>query len=113
MSSERRLWNGWRERGWLPDQAGAGERPALAAPPALLSPRHSHEDCCAARTCAKEKSRVMLQSMPCFCSFSHARMPSQVEAICARQQTSHLEGHYAWHGLLGGRPAQTGARPAP
>ena len=24
----------------------------------------------------------MLQSMPCFCSASHARMPSQVDAIC-------------------------------
>ena len=38
-------------------------------------------------TWAKEKSSVMLVSMPCFCRTSHALMPSQVEAICSRHPT--------------------------
>ena len=38
-------------------------------------------------TCAKEKSSVMLVSMPCFCRTSHALMPSHVEAICSRHPT--------------------------
>ena len=33
----------------------------------------------------------MLQSMHCFCSASHARMPSQVDAICvAAQEVDHV-----------------------
>lgn len=33
-------------------------------------------------TWPKEKSKVMLQLMPCFCRYSQALMPSHVEAIC-------------------------------
>lgn len=35
-----------------------------------------------ALTWAKEKSKVMLQLMSCFCRYSQARMPSHVDAIC-------------------------------
>lgn len=37
----------------------------------------------------------MLQSMPCFCSASQARMPSQVDAICAASQLS-LSIRFLW-----------------
>lgn len=37
-------------------------------------------------TWPKEKSRVMLVSMPCFCSASQARMPSHVDAICRKPE---------------------------
>jgi hypothetical protein len=54
-------------------------------------------ECMRGRTCAKEKSRVMLVSTPCFCSSSHARMPSHVDAICISEHAQTVKLIYHAH----------------